>query len=198
MNPSQDNGLKLGLPFVETQLPGRDPDFEAKLSQAQAQLVNRLQELDPQTNSNTTDPTDTDPIVETHNTNTLHKTIQRLRRHSSKLVVGTLLVSSLLLAACDDDNNEVCETRYVTPTPGAVAGSGSSSFGDDPTATPSDAEQGTPDPGLTPAGSLNTPLPGQNLVPVQYCRSTSSGSNGSHGFYYVGSHYYGSCSSSSS
>jgi hypothetical protein len=193
MNPSQDSDTKVALPFVETQLPGRDPDFEAKLSQAQAQLVSRLQELDPQTNSDKINTTD--PIVET---NTLHKTIQRLRRHSSKLVVGTLLVSSLLLAACDDDNNEVCETRYVTPTPGAAAGSGSSSFGDDPTATPSDAEQGTPDPGLTPAGSLNTPLPGQNLVPVQYCRSTSSGSNGSHGFYYVGSHYYGSSSSSSS
>ena len=123
--------------------------------------------------------------------------MQRLRKHSSKLVVGTLLVSSLLLAACDDNNNEVCETRYVTPTPIGIAGAGSSSFGDDATATPSDAELGTPDPGLTPAGSLDTPLPGQTLVPVQYCRSTSS-SSGGHSFYYVGSHYYGSSSSSSS
>ena len=85
MNPSQDSDTKVALPFVETQLPGRDPDFEAKLSQAQAQLVSRLQELDPQTNSDKINTTD--PIVET---NTLHKTIQRLRRHSSKLVVGTL------------------------------------------------------------------------------------------------------------
>ena len=96
---SKSNEDFLHLPIFpvnpnQSGLPGRDPNLDEKLAQAQAQLLARVG----------LPPAGTD----TASSSNLTKMTNPLLKHGSKLAVSALLASSLLLSACGDSGPDRC------------------------------------------------------------------------------------------